>query len=263
MFGCAGSDSGESENPRVVERGASNSKVNLFVPILGMIMPNMGIAAKSAKARSRPHRSHRAREKPSASAGLAGALFSKTQRRMLGLLFGQPDRRFYANELIELTGSGSGAVQRELQRLTDSGLVTATKEGSRRYFQANAAAPLFGELRSIVLKTVGAAEPLRAALAPLASQVPLALVYGSVAKGRETASSDLDLLVVSESLTLEELYAALALAERELSRKISVTLYTSAEYQRRRTEKNSFLTRVLTGERITLIGGTHEPAAAG
>ena len=239
MFGCAGSDSGESENPRVVERGASNSKVNLFVPILGMIMPNMGIAAKSAKARSRPHRSHRAREKPSASAGLAGALFSKTQRRMLGLLFGQPDRRFYANELIELTGSGSGAVQRELQRLTEQ------------------------RCRRIVLKTVGAAEPLRAALAPLASQVQLALVYGSVAKGRETASSDLDLLVVSESLTLEELYAALALAERELSRKISVTLYTSAEYQRRRTEKNSFLTRVLTGERITLIGGTHEPAAAG
>jgi predicted nucleotidyltransferase len=179
------------------------------------------------------------------------------------LLFGQPDRRFFANELIELTRSGSGAVQRELRRLIDSGLITATSEGSRRYFQANAAAPIFDELRSIVLKTVGAAEPLKVALAPLAPRIQLALVYGSVAKGRETASSDLDLLVVSESLTLEELYAALAPAERQLSRRISVTLHTPAEYQRRRTEKSPFLTKVLAGERITLIGGTHELAAAG
>lgn len=228
-----------------------------------MIMPNMGTAAKSTKARSRSRLSRRARAKPDSSTGLAGALFSMTQRRMLGLLFGQPDRRFYANELIALTGSGSGAVQRELQRLTDSGLVTATKEGSRRYFQANAVAPLFDELRSIVLKTVGAAEPLKAALAPLASQVQLALVYGSIAKSRETASSDLDLLVVSDSLTLEKLYAALAPAERQLARKVSVTLYTPAEYQRRRLEKNPFLTNVLAGGCVELIGSTHELAAAG
>jgi predicted nucleotidyltransferase len=203
------------------------------------------------------------RAKPGASAGLAGALFSTTQRRVLGLLFGQPDRRFFANELIALTGSGSGAVQRELQRLTESRLVAATSEGSRKYFQANAAAPIFDELRSIVLKTVGAAEPLRVALAPLAPRIQLALVYGSVAKGRETALSDLDLLVVSESLTLEELYAALAPAEHELSRKVSVTLYTPAEFRRRRMEKNPFLTKVLAGERIILIGGTHGPAGAG
>ena len=194
------------------------------------------------------------------SAGLAGALFSMTQRRILGLLFGQPDRRFYANELIELTRSGSGAVQRELRRLTDSGLITATSEGGRRYFQANAAAAIFDELRSIVLKTVGASEPLKAALAPLSPQIQLALIYGSVAKGRETASSDLDLLVVSESLGLEELYAALAPAERQLARKVSVTLYTPAEFQRRRTERNPFLTKVLASEHVTLIGNARELA---
>lgn len=231
------------------------------MPILGMIMPNMGMPPRSAKTRSGSRHPRGARTKPGSSTGLAGALFSMTQRRMLGLLFGQPDRRFYANELIELTGSGSGAVQRELQRLTDSGLVTATKEGSRRYFQANAAAPIYEELRSIVLKTVGAAEPLKAVLAPLTSRVRLALIYGSVARGGETAASDLDLLVVSESLTLEELYAALASAERQLSRKVSVTLYTPAEFQRRRMEKNPFLTKVLAGEHIALIGSTRELAA--
>lgn len=182
---------------------------------------------------------------------------------MLGLLFGQPERRFFANELIDLTGSGSGAVQRELQRLTGSGLVTATKEGSRRYFQANAVAPLFAELRSIVLKTVGAAEPLRAALTPLESRLRLALVYGSVAKGTETASSDLDLLVVSDSLALEQVYSALASAERALARKISVTLYTPAEYQRRQADKNPFLTKVLAGDHLALIGDVRELAEAG
>jgi predicted nucleotidyltransferase len=194
---------------------------------------------------------------------LAGALFSLTQQRMLGLLFGQCDRRFFANELIDLTGSGSGAVQRELERLTSSGLVTAMKEGGRRYFQANAAAPLFEELRSIVRKTVGAAEPIRAALVPLLSQIQIALIYGSIAKRKEGASSDLDLLIVSDSLKLEQLYSALAPAEQQLSRKVNVTLYTPSEYQRRRVEENPFLTKVLAGEHISLIGGVHEPAASG
>lgn len=232
------------------------------MPIMGMTMPIMGIRAKSTRKRFRAHSSGRTRGAVSTSSRMASALFSLTQQRMLGLLFGQPDRRFFANELITLTGSGSGAVQRELQRLTDSGLVTATKEGGRRYFQANPSAPLFAELQSIMRKTVGAAEPIRAALAPLTSQVQLALIYGSVAKGQEVASSDLDLLVVSDSLTLEELYAALSPAEREISRKVNVTLYTSAEYRRRRTQRSPFLTRVLTSEHVTLIGSAHEFGAA-
>lgn len=194
---------------------------------------------------------------------MASALFSVTQQRMLGLLFGQPDRRFFANELIGLTGSGSGAVQRELQRLTDSALVIATREGNRRYFQANQSAPVFAELQSIVLKTVGAAEPIRAALAPLASQIQLALVYGSVAKGQEVATSDLDLLVVSDSLTLEELYTVLSPGERKISRKVNVTLYTSAEYEHRRMQKSPFLAKVLAGEHIALIGRAHELGATG
>lgn len=232
------------------------------MPISGMMMPNMGMSVKSTK--SRPSRGgvRRSATHSSTSSGLASALFSRTQQRMLGLLFGQPGRRFFANELIALSGSGSGAVQRELQRLTESGLVTSTNEGSRRYFQANAAAPLFSELRSIVLKTVAAAEPLNAALEPLASQIELAVVYGSVAKGQETAFSDLDLLVVSDSLTLEQLYSALASAEQQLSRKVSITLYKRAEYRRRLADKNPFLTKVLSGDHITLIGSAHELAVA-
>jgi len=195
--------------------------------------------------------------------GLANALFSTTQRRTLGLLFGQPDRSFFANELIGLAASGSGAVQRELRRLEDSGLVLATRVGGRKYFKANAASPLFQELHSIILKTVGAAEPVKTALTPLAARIQLAVIYGTVAKGSETASSDLDLLIVSDDLTLEQAYAAVSTAERQLARKVSVTLYDGAEFRRRLNAKHPFLTKVLAGEHIVLMGSTDGLAATG
>lgn len=226
-------------------------------------MPTMGMRLNTGtKRRPRPAAPVSRNASPHRG-GLVDALFSSTQRRTLGLLFGQPERSFFANELIDLTGSGSGAVQRELRRLEDSGLVVVTRVGSRKYFQANAAAPLFPELRSIIMKTVGAAEPLRSALAPLASRIQLALVYGSVAKGAETASSDLDLLVVSDELALEQIYAALADAERQLARKVSVTLYDGKEFRRRLKARHPFLTKVLAGDHIVLIGSTHGTATTG
>ena len=232
------------------------------MPKMGIIVPKMGMRAKSAK--MNPSRAiEEPRAKSSSSVSLASALFSTTQQRTLGLLFGQPDRRFFANELIGLTGSGSGAVQRELRRLTDSGLIIVTRVGSRKYFQANPSAPLFDELRSIVRKTSGAAEPVKAALAPLASFIQLALIYGSMAKGQETAFSDLDLLIVSDVLTLEQVYVALTSAERQLSRKVSVTLYGRQEFQSRVRTGHHFLTNVLTGGHIVLMGSTHDLAGSG
>ena len=240
-----------------------DSRQELHIPIMGINMPIMGVKKKSTTLRLRQRRSKTVGVRRRSPSGLANALFSMTQQRLLGLLFGQPERRFFANELIELARSGSGAVQRELHRLSDSGLVTDTKEGNRRYFQANRAAPLFEELRSIVLKTVGAAEPVRAALAAKVPQIKLAVIFGSVAKGVESVASDLDLLIVSDSLTLEETYAALAPAERQLARQVSVTLYTPEEYRRRLLDKNPFLHKVLAGEHLVLIGNVDELADAG
>jgi predicted nucleotidyltransferase len=193
---------------------------------------------------------------------LSDALFTKTQQRVLALLFGQPERSFFATELIGLTKSGSGAVQRELKRLSDSGLAVVTKVGNQTHFQANPVAPVFAELRGIVLKTVGVVEPLRSALASLAEHVELAIVFGSVAKRTDTAFSDVDLLIVSDSLTLEKTYSALAAAERQIARKINVTLYTPDEFRRRRAEGQPFLTRVLAEEWLLLIGDPDGPLTA-
>ncbi|MGB5496180.1 MAG: transcriptional regulator, partial [Sedimenticolaceae bacterium] len=122
------------------------------------------------------------------STSLADALFTTTQQRVLALLFGQPSRSFFASELIELTASGSGAVQRELKRLALSGLVTVTRIGKQKHYQANPDCPVFEELCALVRKTVAMVEPIREALAPLAKKIERALIYGSVVKGTDTAS---------------------------------------------------------------------------
>jgi predicted nucleotidyltransferase len=192
---------------------------------------------------------------------MPGALFTATQQRVLGLLFGQPERTFFATELITLARAGSGAVQRELQRLAESGLVTVTRIGNQKHYQANRAAPIFEELRSIVVKMLGPAQALREALAPLAKRVRAAWLYGSVAKGADRAQSDIDVLIVADNLTLEEVYAAIGPAEKRLGRAVSPTLYTPKEFERRRAARNPFLAKVLAGERILLIGSEDAAAA--
>ena len=192
---------------------------------------------------------------------LADALFTTTQQRVLSLLFGQPSRSFFASELIKLTGSGSGAVQRELKRLVSSGLVSVTHIGRQKHYQANADSPVFEELRGLVLKTVAMVEPIRGALVPLDDRIVRALIYGSVAQGTDRAASDIDLLVVADQVTLEEMYAVLAPVEARLDRRINPALYTSSEYTDRLAAGNAFLTRVLAGEHMVLIGNKDEPAA--
>ena len=204
------------------------------------------------------HLSRKTRSKASgsdaASTGLADALFTTTQQRLLALLFGQPGRSFFASELIQLTGSGSGAVQRELKRFASSGLVSITPVGRQKHYQANPDCPVFEEMSGIVRKTLALAEPIRRTLEPLDDRIKRALVYGSVVQGTDTAGSDVDLLVVADGVMLEELYDVLSPVEASLARRISPTLYTSTEFDERRAAGNHFLTNVLAGEHVILIG---------
>ena len=216
---------------------------------MGIKMPNMGMNEKSRIAKVRKGTS------------LADALFSTVQQRVLAYLFGQPGRSFFATELIKLAGGGSGAVQRELARLDDSGLVTVTKVGTQKHYQANPQSPIYSELCTIVQKTVGLAEPLRKALKPLTRRISAAFVYGSVAKKQDTAASDIDLMVVSGSLTYADLFAALEEASARLGRKVNPTVYSPQELTKRMKQGNAFVTRVLAQPKIWLVGGESDLAA--
>jgi predicted nucleotidyltransferase len=188
---------------------------------------------------------------------VSDALFGATQQRVLALLFGHPDRSFFASEIIARTGSGSGAVQRELARLLESGLVTMEVSGRQKHYRADPASPIFGELRSIVRKTFGVAEPLRAALGPIAGRITAAFIYGSVAAQQDTAQSDIDLFVVSDGLSYGEVFSALEAMRIEIGRPINATVYTRAELTRKGTDRNGFLRRVLAQPKIWLIGDDH------
>ena len=191
---------------------------------------------------------------PSGVSSVADALFPQVRQRVLAILYGNPDRSFFTNEVLALAQSGRGAVQRELAALSEAGLLTVTTQGNQRHYQANAAAPVFAELRGLVLKTSGLGDVLRAALAPLAAQIDAAFVYGSIARQEDTASSDVDVMIISDALGYGDVYAAMEHAASLLGRKVNPTLYSRAEWMQRLKQRNAFATRVAKQPKLWLIG---------
>lgn len=192
------------------------------------------------------------------SIGLADALFPKVQQRVLGLLFVNADRSFYTNEIVRFVDSGIGVVQRELEKLAASGLVSVTRIGNQKHYQANPDAPIFDELRGIMLKTVGLADILRLALLPLVGRIQAAFIYGSIAKGSDTVRSDIDVLIISDALAYAEVYGALSPSEVQLGRSVNPSIYAMAELQRKLANDNAFVARVLEQPKIFLIGSAND-----
>ncbi len=188
------------------------------------------------------------------TSNLADALFPKVRQRVLAVLFGQPDRSFYANEVIALAQSGTGAVQRELADMAQVGLLTVTKVGNQKHFQANTQSPVYTELRGLVLKTVGLADVLRSALTPLVNLIDTAFVYGSMANQQDTAQSDVDVMLISPTLSYANVFGALESASQQLKRNINPTLYTPDEFAQRLDQDQAFITRVMQQPKIWLIG---------
>jgi predicted nucleotidyltransferase len=185
---------------------------------------------------------------------MADALMPPLRRGLLRLTYGAPDRWWYLSELAAALETSPSSLQRELASLSAAGILKLRPEGRRTYYAANENASMYEELRALVRKMTGIPAEVEAALEPLLQKTDLALIYGSVARQEERADSDVDLLVVADDLTLEELYRATEVAERRLQRKVNPTLYSRAEFARRRRAKNPFLDKVLRGPKIVLVG---------
>jgi len=190
---------------------------------------------------------------------IADALFGRTKRSVLALLFGRPGESFYLRQIARETGAGTGAVQRELAQLTEAGLVRRVPQGRQVYFSADPASPVFDELRSLLAKTAGIADVLRAALVPLAQHHRLmaAFIYGSVAEGRHSSASDVDLLIIGD-VQLSDLLPALGPAQEQLGREINPTVYSPDEFRQKLNARRHFIRRVLDRPRIMLIGTNHD-----
>lgn len=208
------------------------------VPKKGAIVPNMGIIE-------------------STQTSLGEVLFSKTQRQVLALLFGNPQQSYYANEIVRFAGVGIGSVQRELEKLAQAGLLTITYIGNQKHYQANKQAPIFEELRGIVLKTFGLADVLRTALTPFTDKINVAFIYGSVAKSSDTANSDIDVMMIGD-LSYAEVLSELARSETVIGRQINPTIYKTEDFKRKVAEDNAFLNRILEQPKIVLMGSLEE-----
>ncbi len=184
---------------------------------------------------------------------LAKALFGDVRRAVLTSLFLSPDEPLYVREIIRRSGVGQGGVQRELQNLAGAGLLLRERRGNLVYYRVNTAAPVYPELRSLILKTTGLTSVLQGSLAGMADGIDLAFVYGSIASGVSTAGSDVDLLVVGEADGML-LHETMMRAERVLHRPVNYTLISLGEYRDRLASDDAFITRITNGPRLPIIG---------
>lgn len=190
---------------------------------------------------------------------LAASLFGKTRLAVLSLLFSHTDEAFYLRQLARTAGVGLGALQRELQQLSDAGFIRRRVQGRQVYFQANPDCPIFPEIKNLVRKTSGVADVLRSALAPLADRIQVAWIYGSIARGEEIRRSDVDILVVGR-VKFSEVAAVLGPVQQTLRREVNPTVYPPGEFKSKLQENHHFLNTVLKGKKLFLIGDEHELA---
>jgi predicted nucleotidyltransferase len=193
----------------------------------------------------------------STTTGLADLLFGRTRGAVLALLYGRADQSFYTREIAREVDGSVGAVQRELENLSRVGLILRKSVGSQVFYQANRDTPIFPEMRALINKTIGIVSVLRSALRPLSKQVVAAFVYGSVAREEQTAQSDVDLMVVGKA-TLDQVLSRLSTVEKSVGRPINPTVYSVAEFKSKRAARNHFLTSVLKGPKVFLVGDEDE-----
>lgn len=185
---------------------------------------------------------------------IGDALFTKTQQRVLGLLYGTPDKSFYTNEIMRWADMGRGTIRRELDRLVSAGILSVTPEGNQNHYQAKQDNPVYEELLGIVRKTFGVADAIRQALKLLNGHIQLAFIYGSVAKNTDTKSSDIDLMLIGENLHYGDVIDVLIPLEESLNRSINPTIFTPEEFASRLDQESSFLVRVMEQPKLVIKG---------
>ena len=180
---------------------------------------------------------------------------SRTRIGLLGLFFTQPDRRYYVRQIARELKRDISGIKRELDNLERAAILSSEKVGNLRYYTANRNATLFAEIKGIIDKTVGVAATMEEVLKGV-SGVHAAFLYSTNSHGPGEGAAEIDLLVVGR-VDLREMNEVVTHLEGKLGRPINYTVFDEAEFERRRAEGDPFLTEILRGRRVTLVGGDH------
>lgn len=188
---------------------------------------------------------------------ISAVLFPGTKRKILALFFLNPDQEYYFSEVVRLTGTRQGVIQRELKSLAEAEILTSEKRGRQKFYAVNQKHPIFQELRNIIFKTYGVIGKIREAFEPVKKQIKLAFVYGSFARGEGVSGSDLDLFVVGE-IQLDQLVGALSNVEKAIGREINPALFSAADFRRKWSQKNHFIRSMAKTEKEFIVGSEDE-----
>lgn len=188
---------------------------------------------------------------------LAGLLFNDYRRRVLGLLLLHPDKKYHVREIARLTGTVAGTLHKELARLAEAGVLAKEIVGNQVQYGADRNCIIFEELAGILRKTTGVADVLADALGPLAGKINAAFVFGSIAQGRETAGSDVDLLIIGD-VSFKKIVTILHDAQETLHREINPKVYKKEEWVRLIRKKDAFARDVMAGEKLFILGSLNE-----
>ncbi|MDD4874180.1 MAG: ArsR family transcriptional regulator [Dehalococcoidales bacterium] len=188
---------------------------------------------------------------------LSDGLFSKTRQSVLALLYGQTDRSFYTKQVLDAVKIGRGTVQRELQNLTESGIIIREVRGNQVHYRANSKSPIFNELKSIVRKTFGVADVIREGLAPFSDKIKVAFIFGSIARSTDDRKSDIDIMMIGD-ITFDDAVSSIMKAQEVLRMEINPVVYSVDEFRKRMMGKHDFVVDVIQGEKIFLIGDKDE-----
>lgn len=186
-------------------------------------------------------------------------LFGRTRAAVLAVLYGHVDQSFYLRQLVRAVGAGHGALQRELQHLTDMGLILRKTQGNQVLYRANSQSPIFSEIKGLVTKTIGIHDVIRSSLASVAPEIQIAFVYGSIARQQERANSDVDLMVVGNT-SFGEVVSALGPAQRTLGREINPNVFAADEFRAKLASGNHFLRSVMKEKKLFVLGTENELA---
>ena len=188
---------------------------------------------------------------------LAELLFKDYRRRVLGLLLLHPERKYHVREIARLTGKEAGTLHKELSRLEKAGLLVKKNVGNQVQYSANRECPIYEELTSILRKTSGLVDVLADALAPIAEKMETAFVFGSIASGRETSGSDVDLLVIGD-VAFSEVVNALYPAQNILQREINPKVYSKEDWKRMNQKKDAFAKGIITRPKLIIVGSADD-----
>jgi predicted nucleotidyltransferase len=190
---------------------------------------------------------------------LSATLFGKTRLAVLSMLFSHADEAYYLRQIARSTGTGLGALQREVHKLADAGIILRMVRGKQVYYQANTQCPIFPELKGLIVKTAGVKGIIKSALASLTNRISVAFIYGSVARLQESRKSDVDLMIVGD-VSFADVVSVLGKAEKDIEREINPTVYPPSEFQSKLSKGHHFLKALMDETKLFLIGDQRELA---